>query len=409
MLSKEANERLTRVGPGTAVGALLRRYWHPVAASVQLLMEPVQEVRILGEDLVLYRSEDGYLGLTQAHCPHRHTSLAYGIPEPGGLRCAYHGWKFDCSGQCVNQPAEPADSTFKQRVRITAYPVQELGGLVWAYLGPAPAPLLPRFDLLVRDGLEREIGFAEIPCNWLQIMENSMDPVHAEHLHGNHANYMLHRQAKTAMRVRHHARMAFDVFEFGIVKRRLLEGQTEDVDDWRIGHPVLFPAALAVGTDAQAQFQFRVPIDDQRTMHWWYLTRPSVPGAPQQTEIPLDEFLYQHENGRFMVETAMGQDIMAWITAGSVMDRSTEKLATSDAGVILYRQLLDEQLATVERGEDPLGVLREAARNEPWIQIPRERVFEYQGRDSCRSAIRTSPSRSGGASTRRSKPLPWPG
>jgi 5,5'-dehydrodivanillate O-demethylase len=379
MLSETANERLTRVGPGTPMGQLLRRYWHPVRASVQLLMEPVREVRVLGEDLVLYRAPDGYLGLTGSHCPHRHTSLAYGIPEPGGLRCAYHGWKFDCTGQCVDQPAEPPDSTFKERVRVTAYPVRELGGLVWAYLGPEPAPLLPRFDLLVRDDLDREIGFAEIPCNWLQIMENSVDPVHAEHLHGVHANYVLASQGKPQMRVRHHARTAFDVFEYGIVKRRLLAGQTEDVDDWRTGHPILFPTILTVGTDAQAQFQFRVPIDDERTMHWWYLTRHRQPGAGPQTIIPLDEFLYRHENGRFMVETAMGQDIMAWITAGPVMDRATEKLATSDEGIILYRRVLEEQLDKLERGQDPMGVIRDEARHQPCIQIPREREFEYQG------------------------------
>jgi 5,5'-dehydrodivanillate O-demethylase oxygenase subunit len=361
------------------MGELLRRYWHPVAAAAQLQLEPVLEVRILGEDLVLFHTADGDMGLVDSQCPHRHTSLAYGIPEPGGLRCAYHGWTFDCTGQCIAQPAEPPESTFKDRVRITAYPVQELGGLVWAYLGPVPAPLLPRFDLLVRDDLEREIGFAEIPCNWLQIMENSMDPVHAEHLHGVHANYMLARQDKPTMRVRHHARTAFDVFDYGIVKRRLLEGQTEDVDDWQIGHPVLFPAALAVGTDAQAQFQFRVPIDDERTMHWWYLTRHRAPGSPLQTEIPLDEFLYQHPSGRFMVETAMGQDIMAWITAGPIMDRSTEKLATSDEGVILYRRVIEEQLAKLQRGEDPLGVIRDPGRNQPCIEIQRERVFEYQG------------------------------
>ncbi len=379
MLSEKANERLTRVGSGTPMGELLRRYWHPVTAAAQLLLEPVREVRILGEDLVLYRAPDGSLGLVAPHCPHRHTSLAYGIPEPGGLRCAYHGWKFDCAGQCVDQPAEPRDSTFKQRVRITAYPVQELGGLVFAYLGPEPAPLLPRYDLLVRDDLEREIGFAEIPCNWLQIMENSMDPVHAEHLHGVHANDLLARQGKPAMRVRHHDRMAFDVFEYGLVKRRLLEGQPEDVDDWRVGHPVLFPTTLTVGTDAQAQFQFRVPIDDKRTMHWWYLTKHREPGAGPQEAIPLDEFVYQHQNGRYMVETAMGQDIMAWITAGSVMDRTTEKLGTSDEGIILYRRVLEEQLVAVERGEDPLGVIRDPARHRPCIEIPRERVFEYQG------------------------------
>jgi 5,5'-dehydrodivanillate O-demethylase oxygenase subunit len=379
MLSKNANSRLTQVDAGTPAGELLRRYWHPIAAASQLEREPVIEVNLLGEELVLFRDERGEIGLFDGHCPHRHTALAYGIPEADGLRCAYHGWKFDRSGRCVDQPAEPADSTYKDRVRIATYPVQELGGLVWGYLGPSPAPLLPRYDLFVRDDLEREIGFAVIPCNWLQIMENSLDPVHAEHLHGIHANYMLRRAGKAAMPVRKHARVEFDVFEHGIVKRRLLEGQSEDVDDWRIGHPVLFPNILTVGTDAQAQFQYRVPIDEGHTMHWWYLTRRRQPGEERQRAIPLDEFLYKHENGRFMVETAMGQDIMAWITAGPVMDRTTERLATSDRGIILYRQLLEEHIARVERGEDPMAVVRDPAVNEPCIEIRRERQFEYQG------------------------------
>jgi 5,5'-dehydrodivanillate O-demethylase oxygenase subunit len=379
MLTKEANDRLTRVGAGTPGGELLRRYWQPIAASVQLELEPVLEISLLDEELVLWRDRQGELGLLAGHCPHRGTSLAYGIPEADGLRCAYHGWKFDRSGQCLEQPAEPAGSSFAGRVCIASYPVQEMGGLIWAYLGPRPAPLLPRYDLLVREDVDREIGYAVIPCNWVQIMENSLDPVHAEHLHGVHANYMLERQGKPPMRVRRHVRTAFDVFAYGMTKRRLLEGQTEDVDDWRIGHPILFPNILTVGTDAQAQFQFRVPIDHTHTMHWWYLTRRRAPGEPPQQAIPLDEFLFRHPNGRFMVETAMGQDIMAWITAGPVMNRTTERLATSDQGIILYRKLLEDQIARVQAGDDPMGVIRDAAANEPCIDVPREAQFEYQG------------------------------
>jgi 5,5'-dehydrodivanillate O-demethylase len=379
MLTQEASDRLTRVGPGTPGGELLRRYWHPVAATVQLEHQPVREVRLLGEDLVVWRDKQGQLGLLAGHCPHRGTSLGYGIPEADGLRCAYHGWKFDRSGQCLEQPAEPAASTFHERVRVASYRVQEMGGLVWGYLGAEPAPLLPRYDLFVRDDVDREIGYAVIPCNWVQIMENSLDPVHAEHLHGVHANYMLECQGKPPMRVRRHVRTAFDVFDYGMTKRRLLEGQTEDVDDWRIGHPILFPNLLTVGTDAQAQIQVRVPMDDTHTMHWWYLTRRRQPGETPQSAIPFDEFLFRHPDGRFMVETAMGQDIMAWVTAGPVMDRTTERLATSDAGVIAYRKLLDEQIARVEAGQDPMALVRDPAVNDAGIPIPREEQFEYQG------------------------------
>src|SRR5215217_5964385 len=175
MLTKEANERLTRVGPGTPMGNLLRRYWHPVTTAIELSKEPVLSVKLLGENLALYRSPNGDIGLVAERCPHRGASMVYGIPEDGGLRCPYHGWKFSEEGQCLEQPAEPAESTFKHRVRIPAYPVQDMGGLIWAYLGPAPAPLLPCWDIFVREDWDREIGLTYQPCNWVQMMENSMD------------------------------------------------------------------------------------------------------------------------------------------------------------------------------------------------------------------------------------------
>ena len=248
MLTKEANERLTQVGLGTPMGALLRRYWYPIATLPELVTEPVLAVTVLGENLALYRTDGGDLGLVAQRCPHRGASLAYGIAEADGLRCAYHGWKFDGAGSCLEQPAEPAESAFKNRVRVPAYPVQEMGGLIWAYLGPPPVPLLPRYDLFVRDDLEREIGITRLPCNWLQIMENSLDPVHLEYLHSMYMNYVLKRQGKPpASQTKHHERIAFDVFEYGIVKRRLWVGDSEDSDEWQVGHPILFPNILSVG------------------------------------------------------------------------------------------------------------------------------------------------------------------
>ena len=163
MLAKELNERLSQVGPGTPLGNLLRRYWFPISRTPELDDEPVLAVTLLGENLALFRSDSGKLGLVAQRCPHRGASLAYGIPEEEGLRCPYHGWRYDRGGQCNEQPAEPAESTFKDRIKIPAYPVQELGGLVWAYLGPAPVPLLPRWDVLVRDDLDRDIGVTHLP------------------------------------------------------------------------------------------------------------------------------------------------------------------------------------------------------------------------------------------------------
>jgi len=379
MLTQEANERLTQVGPGTPMGNLLRYYWFPVATAAELDKEPVIPVELLGEKLTLFRGPDGQLGLLADHCPHRGTPLKYGMPEAGGLRCPYHGWKFDYAGQCIEQPAEPEDSTFCQRVRIAGYPAQELGGLIWGYLGPTPAPLLPRYDLYVREDLDREIGITRLPCNWLQMMENSLDPVHLEYLHGMFMNYTQQRLGKPAgAAVKHHLKIDFDVFEYGISKRRLLEGQSEDCDDWRIGHPILFPNILAVGDEGGTpEFQIRVPVNDTETLHFWYVTEHRKPGAPPQASIPIFDYPYQEEDGRIIVETIRGQDMFVWLGQGPIADRTVERLGTSDKGVILYRKLLDEQMEKVARGEDPMAVVRDPAKNFPLIAIPREGKAHY--------------------------------
>jgi len=373
MLTKEANQRLTQTGPGTPMGNLLRRYWHPICTINELDAEPVQPIRVLSENLALYRNEDGTLGLLAERCPHRGASLVYGIPEQTGLRCPYHGWLFSPEGRCLEQPAEPASSTFHNRIRIPAYPVQEMGGLIWAYLGPEPAPLLPRWDICVSDAYDRDIGISRIPCNWLQPMENSMDPMHFEWLHGVFGNYVMKRNGKpAAMDPRHHEEIAFDIFDYGIIKRRRLQGDSIDADDWVIGHPILFPNILAVGDSHRPSFQIRVPVDDTNTCHYWYRANPRAAGeAPKP--VTVYDAKWKHENGRLWVETIPGQDMMAWITQGGISERTTERLGTSDKGVILYRSVLLEQMEKVERGEDPMGVIRDPAKNDPMIVIPRER------------------------------------
>ena len=171
MLSVQANQELTQVSQGTPMGVLMRRYWHPVAATAELDERPTKPVRLLGEDLVLYRDKSGTLGLIDRFCPHRRVDLSYGIPEEHGLRCMYHGWMMDETGQCIEQPFEETvhpDGRFKEKVKIAGYPVQELGGLIFAYLGPQPTPLLPRWEQLTWDNAVREVCISELPCNWLQ-------------------------------------------------------------------------------------------------------------------------------------------------------------------------------------------------------------------------------------------------
>ena len=178
--------------PRHADGELLRRYWQPVAVAVELDADPVKRVRVLGEDLTLYR-EGRHLRPDRQTCPHRCVSLEYGIPESDGLRCAYHGWVYDATGQCIEQPFEDRvnpEARYKDRIKITAYPVQELGGMLFAYSGRCRRRS-PRWDLLVRDDLDRAVEVIPLPCNWLQCMDNSADPVHFEFLHARFGNYEL--------------------------------------------------------------------------------------------------------------------------------------------------------------------------------------------------------------------------
>src|SRR5581483_11267034 len=174
MLTHEENDFLTRVGPGTPAGQLLRRYWHAVAAAAELSAEkPKKRVRILGENLVLYREPGGKFGLVAERCSHRGASLYYGFVEDGGIRCAYHGWKYDGCGKCVEQPFENPASGFKEKIQHTAYPVQNLGGMLYAYLGPADKkPLLPKWDLLVRrDGVKKVDIELVVEDNWAGIQK----------------------------------------------------------------------------------------------------------------------------------------------------------------------------------------------------------------------------------------------
>jgi 5,5'-dehydrodivanillate O-demethylase oxygenase subunit len=358
MLSKEDNDRLCRVGPGTPMGNLLRRYWHPVATLPDLEREQVLPVRILGEDLALYRSERSSMGLVQARCPHRSASLAYGIPEEEGLRCAYHGWYFNAEGSCIAQPFEDIaseDNTYKDRIQITAYPVQEMGGLVWAYLGPQPAPFLPRLPRFVRDDLDRTIQITKLPCNYLQVMENSMDPSHFEWLHANRMNFTARKAGKPAlMKAGRTLKLAFDRFDFGIYKRRIVEDDPpEQSPDWLVGHPVLFPTTLALPWG----FQIRVPIDDENTLHIGYQVRDREPG--QDAKLDVKELPWQTEDGEFILDTIMGTDMMAWITPGAISPRDIEHLGQSDRGIIEYRAMLLENVIQVEKGKDPLGLIRD--------------------------------------------------
>jgi len=351
------------------MGNLLRRYWQPIGTAIELEQEPVQSVRLLCEDLTLFRSESGEYGLIGQRCAHRGLDMKWGIPHPNGLRCAYHGWTYDVSGRTVETPFEPTC----RHMQIPAYPVQEVGGMIFAYLGPEPVPLVPRYDLLVRDDLDRVIDITPLPCNWLQTMDNAADPVHFEHLHAVFGNYQLKKLGRpAAMFPARHVKIEFDVFDYGIMKRRLLEGEPETSDEWTTGHPLIFPNMLAVGSSQQASFQYRTPVDDTHTLQFAYRTTVRKPGAEPKPMMVVRSSLFRDDGG-IVADNIPLQDMLAWVEQGPISDRTSEHLATSDKGVILYHRLLNEQMDRVERGEEPMAVVRDPEENEPWIDIRRER------------------------------------
>jgi len=392
-VNRQQQDRLTRIGPGTAMGELLRRYWFPVAVSSELGSGGAQGVRLLDQALVLFRTTDGTLGLLDELCTHRGSSLRYGHVDDEGIICPYHGRKFSPEGRCLSIPTEREVPKLLEKARTRGYPVQELGGLIFAYLGPAPAPLLPRYDLFVWNGVLRDIGRALIPCNWLQIMENSVDPTHVEWLHGHHLAGIRRHAGKAVPThyAKHHVKIGFDLFRYGIVKRRVVEGATEHDDDWEIGHPLIFPCMLRVGTQEQHRFQIRVPIDDTHTMHYWYSCyRPKVGAVtPVQTDVPVYEVPWRDNDGNFIVDFVDGGDIMAWVTQGPIADRTRETLASSDSGIVLYRRLLMEQARKAARGEDPIGVIRDPLEN-TIIEFSQEHNKFRAGAAFLREAIEMS-------------------
>jgi 5,5'-dehydrodivanillate O-demethylase len=381
MLPEATNERLTRVGPGTPMGNLMRHYWMPIAAVEELLQKPVKKVRLLGEDLALFRDRAGTLGLVAERCPHRGASLAYGFTEREGLRCPYHGWLFSPKGECLEMPNQFEDNpALRQQCAVASYPVREHGGLVFAYLGTKAAPLLPKYDLFMAptDGAAfTDIGFAVIPCNWLQIQENTLDPTHVEWLHGQLFNRILEERGEPSTEfAKPHVKIAFDPFEFGIIKRRLKQGQSEDDQGWTIGHPAIFPNLLRVGGGGLSQFQIRVPMDDVNTLHFWY----TYYELPLELEPLIDQIRVlsgyytvqvQNPDGSWVVDHIDGQDAMVWSTQGTISDRRTEHLCQGDVGVVMFRKQLLEQLDIVEGGGDPMGVRRDPVDDEV-IEFPQE-------------------------------------
>jgi 5,5'-dehydrodivanillate O-demethylase len=263
------------------------------------------------------------------------------------------------------------EGRFKEKCGIAGYPVQEMSGLIFAYLGPAPVPYLPRWEPLEWENAVRDIAITVLPCNWLQCQENSLDPVYVEWLHAYYGMWLQSQRQELLSRAlaeQHHMDIGFDVFEHGIIKRRVLKGYTQEDDDWKYGHPILFLNILLVGNQMNSTLQFRVPMDDTHTYHISYYAWQSAPGSEmprRQERVPYRYVPLKDDQGGYVTNVLFNQDYMAWMTQGEIADRTLEKLGESDKGIILFRKMLQEQMAIAEDGGDPMNVFRseEAARN----------------------------------------------
>jgi phenylpropionate dioxygenase-like ring-hydroxylating dioxygenase large terminal subunit len=392
MISAEQNELMTRIGPATPAGKLLRNYWQPVALTVEFAKNnrAVKAVRIFSEDLVLYKTESGY-GLMQRNCPHRGADLAFGRLEPDGLRCSFHGWKFDHAGKCVETPAEPQGSRMCEHIKTVSYPVVEKSGVLFAYLGIGEPPAFPHFDCFVAPDAYTFAFKGYWDCNWLQALEVGIDPAHASWLHkffededpaANYGRQFRGLPSDSALPIskvlREYDRPEIRVerTEYGMrlqTLRTISDAQTHI----RVTN-VLFPQAFVIPMNAEMTIsQWHVPVDDYGT--YWYAIFTSF-GAPVDKDTmraqrlktyPAPDYkpIFSRENAwGFSAEeqksktfTGMGFDInihdqWACESPGRIVDRTKENLGTTDKGIVLYRRLLLDSIRKNEAGEKPLGL-----------------------------------------------------
>lgn len=367
MLSAEKNKLITEVGPGTPMGDYLRRYWMPIAGASEFDVIDVKPVRLMGEDLTLYKDHSGNFGLVDRHCAHRRADLSYGFVEKVGLRCNYHGWLFDQTGQCIEQPYEDTahpNTRLKDRCKVKAYPVRELAGLLWAYMGPEPIPELPVWEPFTWKNGFREVVVSDVPCNWLQCQENSCDPVHFEWMHDNWSIRLKNEQKPYAAK---HLQVKFEEFEHGFMYKRIREGANDTDALWTVGRVCLWPNAFYLGN----HFEWRVPVDDENTLSisWFFMRVPKGREPYEQKTVPTWVSPIKGEDGRWISTHVINQDIIAWVGQGKVADRTKESLGASDRGIAMIRKRFFDELDAVAAGADAKGTIRdpEAAK---FVELP---------------------------------------
>ena len=369
---------LTHVGPGTPGGEYLRRFWQPVAYAHELGDLPLRR-RIMGEDLVIFRDRGGRVGVLQLHCSHRGTSLEFGRIEERGIRCCYHGWQFDVDGRILDTPLEPPDSNLKDRFYHGAYPVREHGNVVWTYMGPpARMPDMWALDLLHIPGYRLECGEVHggpnlKECNWLQIVDNFVDPQHEEWLHAEHSGV----QFTTPDGQRVDALTMLGEAEYietgtGIVtlEMRRLDDETVWVRNieyiWpniaALGQLPSWPPALGEGEREMHALPYlvlwAVPIDDVNMIEISLVLTPEGQENPRTKKAA--PALKYNASGRTYEEMQREPgDYEAQIGQGPIAIHAREHLGTSDRGVAMMRRGLREAIEAVAEDRDPPNVRRD--------------------------------------------------
>jgi nitrite reductase/ring-hydroxylating ferredoxin subunit len=357
---------LAQVGPGTPMGELMRRYWHPIGLVGDATDTP-RKVRVLGEDLILFRDKSGRPGLVYPHCAHRGTSLYYGRVEERGIRCCYHGWLFDVQGHCLEQQCEPDGGRARERIRQPWYPVQELYGLIWAYMGPADKkPTLPRYECL--DNLD-EGEFLEaddnsiggggpqiLDFNWLQHYENLVDPFHVVVLHTTFSGTQFVNDMALLPEV------SWDTVELGVRTtsiRKLPDGRTfRRVSQAGIPTLRVIPSPKVGRYGRVESLGWVLPIDDH-SFRIYVVGRVTEAGALEKMRTRMAGKLWEEMTEE--EHRASPNDYEAMISQGKIPRHSEEHLATTDRGVVMLRRYLAKQIEAVQRGEDPAGVSHDPA------------------------------------------------
>src|SRR5580698_2244726 len=374
MMSQEANDLMTRTGPKDPCGRLMRMYWQPAALVDEMQgPRPVKPVKLLGENLVLFRDEQGRYGLIERHCAHRGADLAFGRLENGGLRCAFHGWLFDTSGQCLETPAEPKNSSLCQNIAQRSYPVVEKNGILWAYLGEGEPPAFAELDCFVAPDAYTFAFKGHIGCNWLQALEIGIDPAHASFLH----RFFEDEDPAGAYGKQFRGTSAGSDMPMTKILREY-DNPIINVEHTEYGLRLIAHGFVIPLSTEMTITQWHVPVDDESCYWYAIFTSYSTPVDKNKMrdqrlelyELPdyrsrknrSNDYGFDPHEQATSTYTGMGADINVhdqWAveSMGAIQDRTNEHLGTSDKAIVQLRKLLRQEIEKVAGGTKPFMFL----------------------------------------------------